>query len=173
MLAAGKQARNMAVSRNTPNLRSCQCTNLPDLLLKKGESWIGTGTSIRGMDWHVTARECAKSCGINSVNLFSQLQYWTWWLNSVLFWNVIVWNSGLKTNKQKNLCPYKLPFLLPFFFIRNLSCFYYQRSKVDFFLFTSLCGIISACSFGSVAELTEPAWVRRSIEESDTELSFV
>lgn len=134
MLAAGKQARNMAVSRNTPNLRSCQCTNLPDLLLKKGESWIGTGTSIRGMDWHVTARECAKSCGINSVNLFSQLQYWTWWLNSVLFWNVIVWNSGLKTNKQKKPLSLQASFLASILFHQESLLFLLPKKQSGFFL---------------------------------------
>lgn len=42
-----------------------------------------------------------------------------------------------------------------------------------FFSRTFFRGVIYACSFGGIAELTEPVWVRQSTEEFSTELSYV
>lgn len=75
---------------------------------------------------------------------------------------------------EKNPLSLQASFLAAIFFIRNLSWLCHRESYVDFFSWVLPCVVlIYVCSFGSVAELTEPVWVRQSTEEFTTELSYV
>lgn len=91
--------------RNMPELRFCQHTDPLDLLLKKGESWTGTG--IQGVDWHVIAKVVWYK--------FSTFIFSAAILDFMIELCPLLKCHPSKLWMRKTLCPYELPFLLPCF----------------------------------------------------------